>query len=86
MALAKEGYTSAIRGTTKANIAIDENGYIAPEGTTPAGQKRFTLNKVNADNSLTDNTDVLNFFLNLAQGKQDSLSNQMSVTWNAEQP
>lgn len=86
MALAKEGYTSAIRGTTKANIGVDANGYIAPEGTTPAGTKRFSINKVNADNSLTDNTDVLNFFLTLARGSQDSLSNQMSVTWNAEQP
>lgn len=86
MALEKTGYAAAIRGTTKANIAVDEDGYIAPEGTTPAGQKRFSINKVNADNSLTDNTEVLNFFLNLAKGQQDSLSNQMSVTWNAEQP
>lgn len=86
MALAKDGYTSAIRGTTKANIAVDANGYIVPEGTTPAGTKRFSINKVNADNSLTDNTDVLNFFLNLARGQHDSLSNQMTVTWNAEEP
>lgn len=86
MALEKTGYAAAIRGTTKANIGVDANGYIAPEGTTPAGTKRFSINKVNADNSLTDNTEVLDFLLNLAQGKHDSLSNQMSVTWNAEQP
>jgi len=86
MALAKEGYASAIRGTTKANVAVDADGHIAPEGTTPAGQKRFSINKVNADNSLTDNTDVLNFFLTLARGQHDSLSNQMQVTWTAEQP
>ena len=85
MALSKTGYKSAIRGTTKANVGVDENGYIAPEGTTPAGQKRFSINKVNADNSLTDNTDVLNFFLTLARGSQDSLSNQMQVTWLAGQ-
>lgn len=85
MALEKTGYQSAVRGTTKANIGVDENGYIAIEGTTPAGSKRFTINKVNADNSLTDNTEVLEFFMNLAQGKQDSLSNQMQVTWLAGQ-
>lgn len=86
MALAKEGYASAIRGTTKANVGVDVNGQIAPAGTTPAGTKRFSINKVNADNSLTDNTEVLDFFLNLAQGRHDSLSNQMQVTWTAEQP
>lgn len=84
MALEKNGYQDAIRGTTKVNIAMDADGHIAPAGTTPAGTKRFTLNKVNADNSLTDNTEVLNFFLNLANGVQDSLSNQMQVTWLAD--
>lgn len=81
MALEKTGYTSATQGTTKVNIAIDENGYIAPSGTTAAGTKSFSINKVAAENSLTDNTEVLNFFLSLAQGQQDSLSNTMQVKW-----
>lgn len=86
MALEKTGYAAAIRGTTKANVGVDANGQIVPAGTTAAGTKRFSINKVNADNSLTDNTEVLDFFLNLAQGRHDSLSNQMQVTWTAEQP
>lgn len=81
MALQKTGYTDAIQGTTKANVAIDENGYIATAGSTAAGNKYFTIKQANAENSLVDNTDVINFFINLANGSADSLSNQMSVTW-----
>lgn len=81
MALDKTGYTAAIQGTTRVNIGIDANGYIAPSGTTPAGTKSFSINKVNADNSLEDNTEVLQFFLNLANGVQDTISNQMTVRW-----
>lgn len=81
LALAKEGYSSAVQGTTKVNIGVDANGYIAPSGTTAAGTKRFSINKVSADNSLVDNTEVLNFFLTLANGTQDSLSNTMTVSW-----
>lgn len=81
MALEKTGYTAAVQGTTRINVAVDENGYIAPEGTTQAGSKSFQINKVNADNSMTDNVEVLNFFLTLAQGQSDSLSNTMTVKW-----
>lgn len=84
MALAKTGYAGANRGTTKVNIGIDDNGYIVPEGTTPAGTKSFSINTVSAENSLQDNTDVLNFFINLAQGTSDSLSNVMNVKWSVE--
>jgi len=82
MALEKTGYTAAIQGTTKVNVSIDANGYIT-DGveSVAAGVKSFQINKVNAENSLVDNTDVLNFFLGLAKGQQDSLSNTMSVKW-----
>lgn len=81
MAMEKTGYTEAIQGTTRVNVALDENGYLAPEGTTAAGKKSFQISKVNADNSLVDNTEVLNFFLQLANGRADSLSNTMTVKW-----
>lgn len=83
MALEKTGYIPAIQGTTKVNVAVDEEGYIAPPGTVAAKQKRLSITKVSAENSLQDNTDVLNFFLNLANGRGDSLTNQMQVTWEA---
>lgn len=81
MAMEKAGYTDAIQGTTRVNVALDENGYLAPEGVTAAGNRSFQISKVNADNTLEDNTDVLNFFLQLANGRGDSLSNTMSVKW-----
>lgn len=81
MAMEKAGYTNAIQGTTRVNVALDENGYLAPEGVLAAGKKGFQISKVNADNSLVDNTEVLNFFLQLANGRGDSLTNTMSVKW-----
>lgn len=81
MALTKTGYTDAQQGTTKVNVAIDVDGYIVPAGETAAGNKRISISKVAAENSLTDNTEVLAFFLNLANGTQDSLSNTMTVSW-----
>lgn len=84
MALEKTGYTAAVLGTTKVNVGTDENGYIAATGTTIAGQKSFSINKVNAENSLQDNQDVLNFFIGLATGTTDSLSNTMQVKWGVE--
>lgn len=81
MALEKTGYTAATQGTTRVNVAMDADGYIAPAGTTPAGTKGFSINRVAAENSLEDNTEVLNFFLTLANGVQDSLSNTMQVKW-----
>ena len=81
MALAKTGYSDAIRGTTRVNVAVDENGHIAPQGGEIAGTKAFQINKANAENSLQDNTDVLNFFITLAQGVSDSMSNTMTVKW-----
>lgn len=81
MALEKTGYTAATQGTTRVNVAMDADGYIAPEGTTAASTKGYSINRVAAENSLEDNTEVLNFFLTLANGVQDSLSNTMSVKW-----
>lgn len=81
MGLAKTGYSDANQATTKVNIAMDENGYIAPEGTLAAKVKRFTLNRVSAENGLVENTEVLEFFLGLANGRQYSDTNVMQVSW-----
>lgn len=81
MALEKTGYKPAIQGTTKVNVQVDADGYLAPAGVSGTGTKRLSINKVAAENSLEDNTEVLKFFLDLANGNQDSLSNQMNVSW-----
>lgn len=85
MSLAKTGYLNVVQGTTKVQVALDEDGYLAPVGTVAAGKKTISINKVNADNSLVDNTEVLNFFLTLANGRADSLTNTMAVTWEADE-
>lgn len=84
MALEKTGYTSAIVGTTKVNVGTDADGYIAAAGTTVTGNKSFSINRVSAENSLQDNQDVLNFFIGLATGTTDSISNTMQVKWGVE--
>lgn len=85
MALTKTGYKGAEQGTTKVNVAIDADGHLVPPGGTASGNKKFTITSVNADNGLTDNTEVLNFFIQLANGMSDSLSNTMAVTWSVDQ-
>lgn len=81
MALSKTGYSGAIQGTTKVNVAITEDGRIAGPNDTAAGNKKFTVKTANAENSLSDNTEVLNFFIGLANGRSDSTTNVMQVTW-----
>lgn len=81
MAMEKSGYSDAVVGTTKVKVAIDENGYIAPQGVPSAGSKNFQLTRVNAENGLADNTEVVDFFLTLANGRSDSLTNTMDVKW-----
>ena len=81
MALEKSGYKAAAQGTTKVNVGIDADGYITPEGAPSVGNKRISINKVAAENGLIDNTEVLEFFIDMANGVQDSNTNVMSVTW-----
>lgn len=83
MSLEKIGYKGANQGTTKVKVAADEHGYIAGAGTVAVGTRTISITKAAAENSLADNTEVLDFFLTLANGCQDSLTNTMSVTWAA---
>ena len=81
MALEKEGYTSAVRGTTKVNVPIDNEGLIVTDTSISVATMKFQVSAVNAENSLADNTDVLNFFIGLANGISVSDTNTMQVTW-----
>jgi len=83
MALVKTGYKGANQGTTKVNVSIDENGYIATSGVVATGQKTLSINKVSAENSRIDNEDVLNFFIGMVGGRYDARTNKMTVTWEA---
>lgn len=81
MALQKTGYADANQGQTNVKVAMDENGYIATETAVAVSAKNFSIKQVNSENDLTDNTEVLNFFLQLAGGRAESLTNTMSVKW-----
>ena len=81
MAMSKTGYVDAQRGTTKAKVDLNEDGQIAQPGDAVAGTKYFTINQVNPENSLVQNTKVIDLFIGFANGSADSLSNKMSVTW-----
>lgn len=83
MALAKTGYSDAINGTTKVKVAVDAEGYLVPAqgGNLPVGGKNFQISRVNSENGLIENMDVINFFLGLANARTDSDTNTMAVTW-----
>lgn len=84
MGLVKTGYRTQYRGKTKFNVPVDEDGLITSTADDDAvGTVRLTFDAVSADNGLVDNNDVIAFFLTIAGGSFDSLSNQMSVVWTA---
>lgn len=85
MAFVKAGYKPAVIGTAAVKIAVDDNGYIAPEGTTPAGTKTFQVNRVAAENDLTANEAVLSFMLGLVDARYNRLSNTMQVKWTTDE-
>lgn len=81
MALAKTGYTAAVRGTTKEKVNLNSAGQIAVDGDTVAGTKQLQL-KTSADNSRSLNHQVFKFFLSAVGAvESDSLSNKFTVTW-----
>lgn len=81
MGMAKAGYREAYRGTTKAKVGYNADGNIAQQGEAVAKTKYISVNTVNTQNDLQNNTDILNLFIQLAGGTADSLTNQMTVNW-----
>ena len=81
MAMLKAGYKDAFRGTTKAKVGYNADGNIAQEGEVITKTKYFSVTTVNSGNDLDNNTELINLFIELAGGKADSLSNQMTVNW-----
>lgn len=82
MSMEKTGYNPAYIGTTSVRVPVTADGYIAAPGVAATGTKRIQFNRVAAENDLTDNEEVLNFFLGLVRGQYDRTSNQMTVKWD----
>lgn len=85
MAMLKSGYKDQYTGTTSFKVAIDSDGYLTNSSDTPAGTKRISFNKVNADNDLQANEQVIDFFLGMIDAQHDQYSNQMTVRWEADE-
>lgn len=82
MALEKEGYITANRGTTKVRVYTNEDGDIASDDDVIKGYRYYSVNTVNASNGLVDNQAVLNLFLDFVGATEtDEASNKMTVTW-----
>lgn len=82
MGLSKEGYKSAVHGTTKIKVPITQDGNIVVDTTQTAVQhKRISFNWANAENNAVQNLNILNTFVTIAGGSADSLSNEFTVTW-----
>lgn len=81
MGLRREGYSDAMQGRTRVAVAMDANGNIATSGTQVAGTFNFTITQANPENSLAQNTQLLEFFMSLVDGAQYSDTNVATVTW-----
>ena len=81
----KQGYKNQYSSTTKVKCDVDRDGNLITDSTTQTAvaAKRITINGVNIANSLDNNTEVIQAFLNIvgATSAQDSLSNTVNVTW-----
>lgn len=81
MALAKEGYRSAVRGTAYASVPLNDDGYIASTTDTPIGTKNLQLTMVNAANSQEDNQSLTNIFLGFVDSYRQGSNYKMRVVW-----
>lgn len=81
MALIKQGYKDAIRGTTSSKVPITADGNIAQSSEEISGTKRFNFRFANAENGLNDNSKLLNIFLGFVGGSIETGTNEMSVKW-----
>ena len=79
--ITKDGYTSEYAGNTRVKIDINADGNIAQPGEQVMKNKNLTIKGVNINNSLSQNTEVIQAFLNFANGSQDSLTNIATATW-----
>lgn len=84
MGLPKTGYAEAKTGRSSEKLELNSDGMIAQDGEMVAGVANFSLTGLNASNSFQTNHNIIDFFVNLATGSTDSLSNKFSVSWEVE--
>lgn len=80
MGLAKDGYSSAIHGTAKTKVLVDEDGYLVTEGMY-GKSKSFSIRLANAENGKVQNDVILSAFVTMAGGQLDRSDDSFAVTW-----
>lgn len=74
-------FATANTANVKMNVALDENGNIAQNGDTVAGNKMFTIQGVKATATLDEAKTVFDAFVgNIAGGTYDSLSTIKTIS------
>ena len=81
MALAKEGYTTALRGVATTLVPFNEDGFIALTSETIQESRNLQMTMVDADNSESQNTQAANIFLGFVPNTRVGSPNKMRVTW-----
>lgn len=81
MALVKEGYVSAIRGTAYASIPMNDEGQIATTSDTPATTKIMQFAMANAENTQAENQTLVNVFFGFAPRARTISNERMRVIW-----
>lgn len=82
MALAKEGYKSAILMTTKIGVNTNADGNIAMGSETAAGAATYSISRANADNTLESNVALFNTLIGFVSGTVVTSTSKATVTWN----
>lgn len=81
MALAKQGYKSAIRGTAYVAVPMNDDGYIAESADTAVGTKNVQLTMVNAENSQATNQQIASLFFGFMPSTKAVANDRMRVIW-----
>lgn len=81
MALAKEGYTTALRGVATTLVPFNQDGFIALTSETVKEARNLQMTMVDAANSESQNTQAANIFLGFVPNTRAGSPNKMRVTW-----
>lgn len=82
MALAKDGYKSAILMTAKMGVNTNSDGNIAMGDETSAGTATLSITRANAENTLDSNVALFNTLVGFVSGSIVTSTSKATVTWS----
>lgn len=81
MALVKQGYSAASRGTAYGIVKLNSSGFIAVDDDEVATTKTVQVNLANADNTQADNQLLLSTLFGFVPNAKDVTNDRMRVIW-----